>query len=62
MAEDTKTTLDRLARTLRSEADELEHRHREQRNGTRQISRPGDANYQVGKIDGMRESARLLEG
>lgn len=60
MAEDTKQTLERLARALRGEAAELEHRHIEQFKELRQAM-PGDRDYQRGCLDTLRRSARLLD-
>lgn len=61
MTETAKEATERLARTLRTEADDLEARHREQFHDLRQAM-PTDRDYQRGKMDGLRESARLLEG
>lgn len=60
MSETTKETLGRLARAIRTEADELEHRHREQFKELR-ASIPSDRDYQKGRMDGLREAAHALD-
>lgn len=61
MADQTEETLKRLARVIRSEADDIEKSSRASNSGEWREARVKDRDYQRGLADGYRKSAELLD-